>query len=302
MPKPILTDPAVLQALRDQFSGWHAKNATEDLLAPDNEVFDIDCLALLRRFPDESVDMLFTDEPYGITSSVISFIQRKAMVTEFDFDGDLPAHLTIPWVYEAERVLKPGGALVNCGIAGWSSTYEDVIADAGLDFRANIVWLKTNPPTRVRHGGWRSGHEMIWVASKGSLNKRMKKVYQQELLNWHIETRCPNCNLHFPATYSKQYGISNEDWIAHLAPYKSHHRRVGHPTEKPDWIATKYIDLLTQEGDLVVDPFMGSGWSVVNAAKMKRRYVGTDIGCNNAGIPWSAIVKNRLGNIQFDFI
>jgi DNA modification methylase len=224
------------------------------------------------------------------------------MVTEFDFDGDLPAHLVIPWVYESARILKPGGAIVNCGIAGWAGSYEDITVDAGLDFKANIVWLKTNAPPRVRHGGFRSAHEMIWISSKGSLNKRMKKVRQQGLLNWQLETQCPNCQLHFPAVYSKQYGLNEEEWTAHLAPYKSHRDRAGHPTEKPDWIAIKYIDMLTQEGDLVVDPFMGSGWALTNAARMGRRYAGTDTGSRDDGTPWPDIVRQKLDNLQSSFV
>lgn len=300
MSKPITTDRGLLGNLRDEFRlPWPEFASIDDLV---NKIYTMDCIELLRSLPGESIDMIFTDEPYGITSSIISFRQRKAMVTAFEWDGDLPAHLTIPWVYEAGRVLKPGGVLICCGIASWSTTFEDICTDAGLDFRCNDVWLKSNPPTRVRHGGFRSAHEMIWIASKGSLNKRMKKGKQQELLNWTIETECPNCEISFPVVYSLQYSLREEEWIknfdswspmTHFGPFKHHTRRHGHPTAKPDWLAARYIHMLSEEGEIILDPFMGEGTFVLMARRMGRRYIGGDIDER-----WSGLVMEKMEAFQ----
>lgn len=299
MAKQITTDNGLLENLRSQM---RLATSTEYLPIENlvDRVYRLDCVEFLRQLPNESIDMLFTDEPYGVSSGIITFRERKAMSTVFEWDDVLPAHLRMPWVYEANRILKPGGVLVCCGIGSWNSTFEDVCTDAGLNFRCNDVWLKTNSPTRVRHGGFRSAHEMIWVASKGSLNKRMKKGRQQELLNWTIETECPSCDIQFPVVYSNQYELREEEWaeelwtpMTHLGPSKHHAHRYGHPTSKPDWLAAKYIHMLTGENDVVVDPFMGEGTFVVMARRMGRRWVGNDIEKR-----WKDLVDKRMGDFQ----
>lgn len=294
MPKPITTSPDILNPLRHLFVENALNRCPEDVQKLYDTTFSLDAIEYLCRFPNESVDFVLTDEPYGITSSIIAFYSRGPMVTDFEWDDNLPAHLTIPWLYEAARILKPGGALLSCGVASWASTFEDVCTDAGLIFRSNHVWVKTNPPTRVRQGGWRSAHEMIFIASKGSLRERLGKRKQQELLNWHIESTCPQCNLRYPVTYSRQFTTGEEDWVAHLSPTKSPHKRHGHPTEKPEWLGVKYLDLLSSPGDFVIDPFMGSGEFVVAMKRMgRRRYSGNDLDPK-----WKEIVDLRLQNTQ----
>lgn len=299
MPKPLVLDPAILANLTSQL---RPPSSTPYSLLP-TPVYCLDACAFLRRLPNESVDLIVTDEPYGIgAQTIIAFRDgtRKPYTIGLAFDSDLPAHLTIPWLLEAARVLKEGGALVNCGIASWNTTFEQICQWSELTLRMQAPWIKTNPPTRVRPGGFKSAHEMVWVASKGSLSKRLKKnLNQAEFNNWMIETTCPNCEERFPVTWSNQIELAGSAWgddvwdDMMLSPSKVHSSRIGHPNEKPDWLAARFIWLLSEEGQVVVDPFAGSGWSVVQAAKMGRQVIANDYDPE-----WGKIIMRRLQSIQ----
>lgn len=302
MPKPIVLDPRILTDLKAQHDALYTLRwSLDDLLG---QVFCSRAEDFLSTIPDSSVDMILTDEPYGIGgSSIIAFRDgtRKPYGVIMDFDAELPTHLLNPWVLEAYRILKDGGVLVNCGIESWSTSFENICGWAGLEIKKNGVWIKTNPPTRVRPGGFKSAHERIWVASKGSLRTRMKRVRQAELNNWMIEATCPVCDTQFPVTWSHQYKLTDAEWAHELyeqddvfvAPYKAHTDRVGHPNEKPDWLASWYINLFTEPNDIVVDPYVGSGWSVVNATRMNRQFIANDY-----DEKWVRVTRERLSSLQ----
>lgn len=297
MSKPIVIDQLLLTSLQEQYDTL-VDIAPIDI--PDRWIANMDASEYLGLFPDNSVDMVFTDEPFGIESSIIALRGRKPISKVFDWDGNLPSHLVIPWVFQAHRVLKDGGALVNCGLASWSTTFENVCQLAGLTLRANDVWIKTNPPTRVRHGGFRSAHEMIWIASKGSLRNRIKKEDQATLLNYKLQATCPNCSQHFPINMIRDATMRKREWarnqfnnLIHMAPFKHHKNRIGHETEKPDWMAFFYLWLLSDAGDLVVDPFCGSGRFIEIAAQLGRR-----ISANDINERWSSSLEKRLDSLQ----
>lgn len=299
--KPFVIDPAILQELKEQ-SDW-LRLESDPLSISDliDTVHCLDAIEFLARIPDNSVDMVLTDEPYGIEGSIIAFYSRGPYATKFDFDNPLPTHLIIPWVFESARILKPSGVLLCCGIESWSTSFQNITEFAGLEMRKQGVWAKTNPPTRVRHGGFKSSHERIWIASKGSLNKRMKKVPQAYLNNWIIEASCPDCATRFPVTWSHNYKLTDGDWWDKwiteddffLEPITPHHNRIGHPNEKPNWLPAFYLDMLTKEGDIVVDSFAGSGTFAVMAKQMGRHYIANDFNPK-----YAETIAKRLANLQ----
>jgi DNA modification methylase len=295
--KPVVIDKEILEDLRTMNDLVMLDRVECPLAYLEGMARLVDAVELLSLIPDMSVDVVLTDEPFGIGGfGIITFTSRKDYYSvPMDFDEDLPAHLMMPWVYQAARILKPGGVLINCGIASWSTSFEGICIDAGLDFRAQIPWLITNPPTRVRHGGWRSAHQMVWIASKGSLKDRMKRVRQQELINWTIEATCPHCQTRFPVAYSHNYELTEEDWsnLVFLEPSKPSINRVGHVNEKPDWLPARFLWLLSEPGDIVVDPFAGSGAFILMAARMGRRMIAGDYDQE-----WVDYINRQMEGIQ----
>ena len=256
-----------------------------------NQVMSEDAVAMLEIVPDESIDMVFCDEPYGVRGGILHFYaQDRVVETHFDWDNALPAHLTMPWVYHAARVLKPGGVLINFGMASWATTFEAICIDAGLTFRAHVVWFKPNSPPRLRKGGWRSSFEELWSASKGSLRNRQKRLAQEQLLNVEWEVPCPNCGHSVQASRTDSLEVG---------PYP-HHTNRSHPTQKPEWLIAKYVHMLSEPGEIILDPFCGSGVIPYVAAQMSRHYIANDRDLSNKDNPahWAEFTRLRLESLQ----
>lgn len=259
-------------------------NPVTDISQLYDTLWEENCIETFSRIPDNSLDAIITDEPHGVKSSVLFFEGEKPKSTDFTWDEDWPAHLIIPWIYEAARVLKPGGALVNLGMPTWGTTVEAVCNDAGLNFRCHDIWYRTNPVPRIRHGGFRSGTITIQIMTKGSARNEMKRVTQAELLNWTISTVCPECSTSFPIKYSIQVSTKDQGWwepYIHVAPKKAPGER-WHETEQPDWLPAFYTHMFTEEGDVIYDPFAGSGTFSRMAHLLKRRFICSETDPGNA--------------------
>lgn len=276
-------------------------------------VGNMDCCNYLRLFPDNSVDFILTDEPYGVAPTHINLKARNPMTTNFEWDkmDDMPKvlerllvesmykneeprapmHILNEWVFEAARVLKDGGALVNFGMSEFGSSMRDISRHAGLHWRASGPWIKTNPSPAVRKVNLRSAHEQFFVMSKGSLKGRINFLEQSEMVNYLMDTVCPNCGIEHPVSYSYKYDeaewMEGVDWFEYM-PLNGK-KYTNHPTEKPEWLLTKFIKIYTKEGDLVLDCFSGSGSSVYVANKLGREWAANDMSKE-----WHDVIEARM--------
>lgn len=242
-----------------------------------------DAVDFLRSFPDESVDLVFTDEPYGIEKTALSFSGTTGQFYEHvgvGWDEELPAHLLMPWIPEAARVLKPGGMLVNSGFPEWSTTFKEVVRLSGLIFKGSLPWLKPNSGTQVRKVNYKSAHETFWWASKGAVSETLNFQEQMEMRNWNVETICPRCRVYHPVIVSNQYPSAG--WMEGIEWPKFMYGPITPPprankTQKPEWLARKLLYIHSSKGDLVLDPFCGSGTYLAVAHAMGRRVGGCDM-------------------------
>lgn len=242
-----------------------------------------DAINFLRTLQDESVDLVFTDEPYGIKKTALSFSGSTGKFYEHvavGWDDGFPAHLSIPWVQESARVLKPGGMLVNSGFPEWSTTFKEVVRLSGLFFKGTIAWLKPNSGTQVRKVNYKSSFETFWWASKGKVSETLNFQEQMEMRNWVFETVCPKCKIYHPVISSNQYHsaewMKRIEWPEFMFGVIDRGHRVN-KTQKPEWLATKMLTIHSSRGDLVVDPFCGSGTYLAVAHRMGRKVSGCDI-------------------------
>lgn len=298
----LTTDREFLVALKDRHLLNQAHWGTTNLDSILSMVCSLDATRYLRRLPSNSVWAIITDEPYAVFKRTHEahntnwkwdgvVLDTQGMLTvDSPYDPRLPTHLQTEWVFEASRVLKPGGALINFGHVEFTATFRDVCKYAGLDWKASGPWIKTTAMPSLTKKNFKSAHEHFFVASKGSW--QMNYLEEQEMLNYLLEAECPRCGEEFPVSFSKDYRHAHwmKDWyeVSRNIPKKL----SGHPTEKPEWLIAKMVNLVRREGEVVVDPFCGSGTTLAVAAQLGMKWAGNDYDTY-----WANYAQNRVDSI-----
>ena len=225
-------------------------NNLDDFL---NKIIHGDCLEILKQIPDESVDLLVTDPPFGVSQKGRCLMRsdRKPITLDYGewdyFDDDKEFNdFTESWFKECVRVIKRGAWLyVFFNNARIGLISEILGPKYNLNTRTIYVWVKSNPTPKFRTTNWLSATELIWVGSKG--DDRIKNfMSQKEMANYMI------------------------------IPNKSIFGETDHPCEKPKELISRFIRASSNEGDVVLDPFVGSGTVAVAAAELKRNFIAIE--------------------------
>ncbi len=224
-------------------------------------VYLADCVELMRLMPAACVDVVFADPPYRLSGDGITVKSgRVAPVSKGDWDRSLgfekDHEWNVRWLREARRILKPDGTL-------WVSGTHHVVFSLGfalqtLGFRIinDITWQKPDPPPNALHTAFTHAHETLLWASKG---KGARHTFNYDLVN------SPNPNAQVSSV-----------WRIPSVP-KSEKRHGYHPTQKPLRLVRRALLASTREGDLVFDPFSGSGTTAVAAKELNRAFVGAEL-------------------------
>lgn len=202
-----------------------------------NKVIEGGALALLNKLPDESVDAIVTDPPYGIDYQSARRIDKSQWKPKIKNDK-APY---IWWLAEAFRVLKVEGALLCFTRYDVEKDFRWAMEIAGLTPKAQIIWDKGIHGMGDLSGDVAPQHENIIFATKGKFkfpNKRLKSVI-------------------------KVQRVSAE--------------KLQHPNEKPVELISTLIEGITKPGDLVLDPFMGSFTTAVASRQLERNWIGCDL-------------------------
>jgi site-specific DNA-methyltransferase (adenine-specific) len=250
---------------------------------PNGEIWVGGAVAWLRSLLDESVDLIFADPPYNI---------KKAEWDTFESQQEY-VNWSLEWIEQAARILKPTGTLYICG-------FSEILADLKLSasrFFRGCRWLVWHYKNKANLGAdWGRSHESILHFRKSS----------QFTFNVD-DVRIPygNHTLKYPEhpqAETSQYGKgrSSKDrlWQPHPrgakpkdvieipTPCNGMHEKTPHPTQKPEELLRKILLAFSNPGDLVVDPFLGSGTTAVVAEQLKRKWKGCEI--NPEYCQWAA--------------
>ena len=214
-----------------------------------------DCLEVMKSIPDESVDALVTDPPYGTNDGKGKVIRRGQTDTPFnviDWDKELP----LEYLKEVSRVLKPDtwGAIFTDNIA--ITDLWNRLETEGLYPRNTFYWIKYNKAPTPRFN-FKSCIETAVFFTKGRTNRK-----------WNG-------------------GGNQRNYIE--MPFISASEKVDHPTQKPVSLMTHIIGLITDPGDTILDPFMGSGTTGVSCIQVGREFIGIEI-----DPAYYAIAKHRI--------
>jgi DNA modification methylase len=219
-----------------------------------NQIKNMDCMEYLKTLPDNSVDLVVTDPPYNVSQKGnINFkdlkIRKNFGSWDFGFD---PA----PVLAELKRVLKPNGQMfVFCSTAQISQYME--IFKKGWFFRNLLVWYKTNPAPRISKTNFVFANEYILYA----INENVRPSDATFNFLGHKEMH----NTMITSALQGKERLKNSDG------------KSAHPTQKPLSILKKLILIGSNEGDVVLDPFMGVGSTAVACKELGRKWLGCEL-------------------------
>lgn len=245
-------------------------------------VYLADCAQLMRLMPAGSVDAVFADPPYrlstgGVTvkSGQLASVDKGSWDRSMGFEEDHRFNLS--WLKEARRVLKPDGTI-------WVTGTHHIIFSIGfalqsLGFRVinSVVWEKPDPPPNAMHTSFTHSHETVIWASKG---RGVRHTFNYDLIN------SPNPK-------------SQVSSVWRIPAVTGREKRHGyHPTQKPLRLVRRALLASTLEGGLVFDPFCGSGTTAVAAKELDRFCVGAELERDYAELAARRVKAAERGGVR----
>jgi len=235
------------------------------LSLPLGRILPGDCVAAMRGLPDKSVDLVFADPPYNLqlggelnrpdgshVDAVTNDWDRFASFAEYD-------GFTRDWLTECRRVLKPDGALWVIG--SYHNIYRvgAILQDLGFCILNDIIWRKSNPMPNFRGTRFTNAHETLIWASMGEKARYHFNYRAMKTLNDELQMR--------------------SDWVIPLCGGPERLKQDGvkaHPTQKPEALLYRILLATTEQGDVVLDPFFGTGTTGAVARRLRRQWIGCE--------------------------
>jgi len=225
-----------------------------------------DCLEHLRRLPDASVDLVFADPPYNLQLSTELLRPNNTRVDGVDDEWDkfsgFPEYdrFSRAWLSECRRILKPDGAIWVIGSYHNIFRLGVALQDLGFWILNDVIWRKVNPMPNFRGKRLTNAHEtLIWAARE----QKSRPTFNYESLkaaNEDVQMR--------------------SDWLFPICAGPERLRddggRKAHPTQKPEALLARVLTATTNPGDVVLDPFFGTGTTGAVAKRLGRRWIGIE--------------------------
>jgi len=226
-----------------------------------------DCVASLDRLPENSVDVIFADPPYNLQLGGDLHRPDRSKVAAVDDHWDRFESFrtydafTRAWMTAARRVLKPAGTIWVIGSYHNIFRVGAVMQDLGYWILNDVVWRKTNPMPNFRGRRFQNAHEtMIWATRDRNAKGYTFNYEAMKAANDDVQMR--------------------SDWLFPICTgaerLKDETGVKIHPTQKPEALLARVLLASSKPGDVVLDPFFGSGTTGAVAKKMGRRFVGIE--------------------------
>ena len=234
-----------------------------------DRIINQDLLEAVEYLPDKFVDLLFLDPPYNLTKAWNSRAFKAKSVEEY-------ASWMDSWLTRLIRVLKPTASVYICG--DWRSSaaiYE--VATRHFVIRNRITWERDKG--RGARTNWKSNSEDVWystVSDRYTFNVEAVKLRRKVIAPYTDNQGRPK---DWSRTIRGDYRLTypSNIWTDITVPFWSMPENTEHPTQKPEKLLAKVMLASSNRGDVVLDPFLGSGTTAVVARKLGRRYVGIEI-------------------------
>ncbi len=250
---------------------------------PINQILQGDCIEILKTIPAKSVDLIFADPPYNLQLKNELLRPNQTIVDGVDDEWDQFSSFqeydifTRNWLNECRRVLKDNGTIWVIGSYHNIFRVGSILMDLGYWILNDVIWYKTNPMPNFRGTRFTNATEtMIWAKKSADQKKYNFNYHSMKNLNdekqmqnvWNI----PLC------TGEERIKING---------------KKAHSTQKPEALLYRVILSSSNPGDIVLDPFFGSGTTGAVARKLNRNFIGIELEPE-----YVEIARARINRIQ----
>jgi modification methylase len=232
---------------------------------PRNQILAGDCIEHMRALPDKSIDMIFADPPYNLTlgGDLLRPDNSKVDAVNDDWDkfDSFASYdsFSKAWLAEARRILKDDGTIWVIG------TYHNIfrvgttLQDLGFWMLNDIIWRKANPMPNFKGTRFTNAHETLIWSAKSEKSKYRFNYDAMKAMNEDLQMR--------------------SDWTLPICSGAERLKVDGqkaHATQKPESLLYRVILSSTKAGDVILDPFFGSGTTGAVAKALGRDYIGIE--------------------------
>tara|TARA_B100000424_G_scaffold41482_1_gene28056 strand:+ start:1655 stop:2734 length:1080 start_codon:yes stop_codon:yes gene_type:complete len=243
-----------------------------------NKIINGDSFRELKKIPDKTFDLIFADPPYNMQLGENLKRPNETIVNSVDDEWDKFENFksydnfSIKWLSECKRILKDSGSIWVIG------SYHNIfrigyhLQNLNYWILNDVIWRKNNPMPNFRGTRFTNAHETLIWASKSKNSKYTFNYKSLKCLNDDLQMR--------------------SDWLIPICNGKERLKKKGkkvHSTQKPESLLHRIILATTNKGDLVLDPFLGTGTTGVVAKKLGRKFLGIEKSKN-----YFSVAKNRI--------
>ena len=223
-------------------------------------LYKIDALTLMKSMPDSSVDCVWTDPPYLLSNGGATCVAgQRVPVDKGDWDRsrglDSDHEFNLSWLAQCHRILKPAGTIWVSGTVHIYLSVGMAMQQLGFRILNDIIWEKTNPPPNLGCRCFTHSTETLLWATKAPKGSRYRHTFNY-------------------AEMKDENGGKQMKTVWRFSPPGKKEKTFGkHPTQKPVALIRRCLRASTNVGDLVFDPFAGSGSTGIAAMELERRFI-----------------------------
>ena len=228
-----------------------------------NQIIHGDCIKVMQQIPSDSVDVTFADPPFNLKKKYGTYKDEKGTDDYLNWCKQ--------WILEMVRITKPSGSIFLHNIPKWLTYYSGFLNEVA-DFRHWIAW---DAPTAPMGKTLQPSHYGILFYAK---NQRENKFYEIR----YPHKRCRKCGYLLKDYGGKKkilhpFGPLVPDVWSDIHRIRHNKHRDPHPCQLPVHLLERLLLMSTDEGDVILDPFMGTGTTAIAAARLGRHVIGIDI-------------------------
>jgi len=232
-----------------------------------NVIYGEDCLETMKAMPNDFIDLTVTSPPYDSLRVYNGYSFNFPQVAKSLYEITKPGGVVV-WIV--------GDETVNGTESGTSFRQALGLKDAGFNLHDTMIWRKTNPMPKFKHKRYFDVFEYMFVFSKGK-PKTFNPLMQPNKRAGELYDYTAKLKTTGKVRQKKTFNINQEKYRDNIWDIAVSRNETNHPAVFPERLVSDHILSWSNEGDIVYDPFLGSGTTAIAAKKLNRNYIGSEI-------------------------